>query len=346
MGLLMKILIYGAGNTGFATHILLQSKGIDSIIYTRDSQKKMYYQSTNLTVMGRLPGEYTVEISDDLAAAMSDCDCVIVSTWANAHADVFSRIKPFLKKNMLLIILNGNWGAYQAVKIFAEKIEENNIIIAETASQPVFGSLLNNKLNFLNIKKNISCACFPKMSASVFQKVMKQLFDEVSIVESIMLTSFSSTNPVVHVPICLTNLTTIEKKTAQFFYLEGASRSNVQLIEAIDEERINLANSFGFTCPSILQSLNATWKTSYKDLLAALIELYPTAKFPAELNHRYFEEDIPFGLAAISNLAKVQFIETPVIDAVLALYKVLLGKDYSKISIDFEEVVVKKIISK
>ncbi len=341
----MKYLIYGAGNTGFAAHILLKSKGFDSVIYTRSSEKKQYYKANKLTVDGKLAGQYDVEISDDLASAMRQCDAVIVSTWANAHADAFTQIKPFLKRDMLVIILNGNWGGYQAVEIFAEQIEQKHIVVAETASQPLFGQLKDNHLKFANIKKNIACACYPERAAERFSAVMRQLFAEVSLAESIMLTSFSSTNPVVHVPICMTNLTAIEKKAAQFFYLEGASCSNVNLIEALDRERIDLAAHFGFSCPSVLQSLNTTWGTSYQDLLTALVDLYPTAKFPADLKHRYFAEDIAFGLAAVINLAKTQSIATPVSDATLALYEVLIGQKYSEMGIDFKEVVVKKIIA-
>ncbi|MDO9542612.1 MAG: NAD/NADP octopine/nopaline dehydrogenase family protein [Kiritimatiellia bacterium] len=64
---------------------------------------------------------------------------------------------------------------------------------------------------------------------------------------------------------------------------------------------------------------------------------YQDIKAPSVLDYRYFNEDICYGLAPMVARARVFGLSTPVMDSVIQLGSVLLGRDLSKTSLQLAD---------
>jgi opine dehydrogenase len=68
-------------------------------------------------------------------------------------------------------------------------------------------------------------------------------------------------------------------------------------------------------------------KTLYEAL--STTPVHGAARAPSSIDHRYFTEDIPYGLAPIASLARAIGVATPVTDSVVTISSAVCGKDFA-----------------
>ena len=95
----------------------------------------------------------------------------------------------------------------------------------------------------------------------------------------------------------------------------------------------------------ILSILNDFYGTSYTNLYEALPALFPEGTGPTSFNHRYFTEDIPFGLVAISEIAKKAGVEIPYTDSLIEVASLLSTKDYRKEGVNLKNITFEELSS-
>jgi len=104
----------------------------------------------------------------------------------------------------------------------------------------------------------------------------------------------------------------------------------IEAIEAVDEERIAIGERLGLEivpdpvlgCRQGYMS-EATYDAGYsRGPGFAGIEAQST------LDHRYFNEDVGFGLVFMESLADQVGVEVPTLSAIVRLASVLMGRDY------------------
>jgi opine dehydrogenase len=127
------------------------------------------------------------------------------------------------------------------------------------------------------------------------------------------------------------NAALIERTKVDFcFYEEGVTPAVGQLIKAIDRERISLGhelNSDVIPEPDVGYAQGYMAERSY-DRGYAEAPGFRGIKAQSSLNHRYFHEDVAFGLVFWRSLAEQIGVKTPTISAVIRLASVLTGQDY------------------
>jgi opine dehydrogenase len=114
------------------------------------------------------------------------------------------------------------------------------------------------------------------------------------------------------------------------FYEDGVSDSVGRLIEALDKERIEIGRKLGITVLSdpemgIRQGymLEANYGSGYRKAPGFLgIGAQP------QLDHRYLNEDVGYGLVFMSKLGEQIGIATPGIDAVISVASIVMARDY------------------
>jgi opine dehydrogenase len=106
----------------------------------------------------------------------------------------------------------------------------------------------------------------------------------------------------------------------------------VRVIETLDRERLDIGQRLGIELPTgvdmMVESGYGPRGTLWESLNGSA-GLTPV-KGPASLENRYVTEDIPFGLVAWASIGAAVGVETPMMDALIALGSVIMEKDCRK----------------
>lgn len=336
----MKILIFGAGNTGHAVSAYLSELGQDVFLYTRSKEKAEIINNKGINSYGKVEGNFKVNAVCKLDEIVSKVQYIFIFTTANVHRNAFELIKDVVVENQKIIVFNSNWGAYEGYQVLNDIVEEKKLIISETGSMPFIAtSNIPGEVNIANIKNETTISAIFPNNTDVIIEELQDIFPNLKKRKNIIETSLSSTNPVIHVPISIFNGIRIENGQEFKFYDEGISKLSVEYIINIDKERIKIAKKLGIDCGSVLETINSYWPIKHDNLYDALNKntSYKNVIGPKTLEHRYFTEDIPFGIVPIIQLGKLLEIETPYSSAIVNIASLFTGKDYlnSGVNINF-----------
>jgi opine dehydrogenase len=147
-----------------------------------------------------------------------------------------------------------------------------------------------------------------------------------------MQTSLQNANPVIHPAVSLANAARIEGTGGDFlFYEEGVTDSVGRLIEAVDRERITIGEKLGIKIvsdPAIGMRQGYMLADNYGSAYREAPGFLGIGAQP-QLDHRYLNEDVGYGLVFMSRLARQIGVETPTIDAIIQFASVLMNRDYA-----------------
>jgi opine dehydrogenase len=138
-----------------------------------------------------------------------------------------------------------------------------------------------------------------------------------------------NSNPVYHVPPSILNFKTVEDSERKPLHSLVTKRIGT-VIDAVDQERISLATALGVHSESFWEFLAAAYGVAEGDFAERIVQGYGRQAFPEpdSVNHRYFTEDIPFGLVTWSSFADEVGLSLPLVDAFIALGNILCDKDF------------------
>lgn len=330
----MKIAILGAGNTGRIMAFDLTQKGAEVRLYTGSSEKAAYIAQNGLVAEGRLEGSARPAIvTTNMAEAVRGAEAVFVMTTAGGHRAIAQKFKPVAEKGQIVIVFNANWGALEFCEVLgiAPGSEDPELFIGETGTQLYIGAATGPGSVFV---KQVKAGVTVSLASSVFSPQvidkLKPFFPQFTAAGNIVETSLSSANAIVHTPVCLFNLSRIELRHDFLFYSEGASPSTVAYVERIDEERVRVMQKLGLPAPNMLEVLNSFWPDKKTNLYDAIHEnaSYRTVPGPKSLEHRFFSEDIPFGIVPLVHLGRLLGVGTPYMDAMLEAFSRFMGRDF------------------
>jgi opine dehydrogenase len=130
----------------------------------------------------------------------------------------------------------------------------------------------------------------------------------------------------------------IQRTNGNFlFYKEGVTDAVGRVSQAVDDERMAVANALDVPVRSFLDNFYAAGLTTKEahdsgSIARACEESEPnkTIKSPPSLDHRYVHEDVGYGLVPFAAFGQLAKVPTPTIDGLIWLSSVATGIDYSK----------------
>ncbi|MFF8846480.1 NAD/NADP octopine/nopaline dehydrogenase family protein [Streptomyces sp. NPDC015127] len=139
----------------------------------------------------------------------------------------------------------------------------------------------------------------------------------------------SNSNPIYHVPPAVLNFKTVEDADRHPQHTLVTPRI-AQVVDALDRERLALADALGVKVPSFWDFLDTAYGVSDGSVVERITQGYGRQAFPEpdSIEHRYFTEDIPFGLVIWSSLAARIGLSMPLVDSFIALGNTLCGQDF------------------
>ncbi len=327
----MKVTVLGLGKIGHSIAGLLSSRGAEVTGYTRDPERAEAANRYGITVGGALNGNFKVHVTTDPAEAVRGADYLFVTTLASGHKPLAETLKGLLEPGQRIVIITGNWGAYEMYSVLRDEVREKGIIIGETsgnlAAVPAYTGPATVEMHVS--KKKMSFATIPAYAAPQITEELKTLMPEFYPVSNILETSLNNTNPPVHVPICLFNITRLANGEQTAFYGEALPKFLLDFLNAADAERCAVAEALGTRPQSITDLMNSVWEVQYGNIKELGLNNPSLSKvnLPLTPYHRFLTEDVPYGFMPVSRLGKEYGVPTPRIDLQIEAFRYLFGDD-------------------
>jgi len=151
--------------------------------------------------------------------------------------------------------------------------------------------------------------------------------------DNILELNLSGINGVIHPTTLLMNAGRSESTGGDyFFYREAMSQPSVMnLISAVDKERLAIAAAYGVKAVDVLTTFNRNYGTNYPDFETFAINSKAhnlEREAPKNLSHRHIAQDVPYLLVPWYDLGTVAGVQMPAIKTVITLAGIVTGMDY------------------
>ena len=335
----MKIAVLGSGNGGCAVAAECALQGHDVRIFDFEKfstnihaiQKAMGIQCSGV-ISGFAPISYA---GHDIELTVSDAKLIYVVGPSYATIPFAREYKKAMQKGQNVIICPGtNGGALVFKKEVGLNFSSLDLIVSETSTLPYACRIITpGKVHiFHKLKDGVFFASLPASETDAAYEFFKQIYPGSKLSKNVLQTLLQNGNNVIHPAVSLLNVGRIESPQDFFFYEEGVTPAVGKLMEAVDKERMAIAEAFDLEILSepetgYLQGymLEKNYHTGYSKAPG-----FEGIKAQTQINNRYFTEDVGYGLVLLEDMARVVGVETPVITSIIKLVSVLLETDFHK----------------
>jgi len=334
----MKISVLGAGAGGTAVAFDCAAHGHDVRVFDfeqfPDNIAKIAEQG-GIHAEGDVSGFAPIAWSGhDINEALQDAELIYVVGPAYSTEPFGAAVAGKLKEGQTVIVTPSSCGGALAFKRAAGlAVDDETIRVAETSTLHYAVRLTEpGKVRvFLKLKAGNLLAALPGKHTQDILQLIADVYPSMEPAQSVLQTSLQNANPIIHPAVTLSNAARIEMTGGDFlFYEEGVSDSVGRLIEALDNERIAIGKELGITIlPDPVMGmrqgymLEANYGNGYRKAPGFLgIGAQP------QLDHRYLNEDVGYGLVFMSTLGQQIGVATPGIDAVINVATIVMARDY------------------
>jgi opine dehydrogenase len=334
----MQITVLGAGAGGTAVAFDCASHGHDVRVFDFEQfpdNIATIAEQGGINAEGDISGFGPIAYSGhDIDEALQDAELIYVVGPAYSTEPFGEAVAGKLGAGQTVIVSPSSCGGALAFKRAAGlALHDKSIRIAETSTLHYAVRLTEpGRIHvFLKLKAGNLLAALPGRHTSDILELIADVYPSMEPAESVLQTSLQNANPIIHPAVTLSNAARIELTGGDFlFYEEGVSDSVGRLIEALDKERIAIAKELGISIlpdPEIGMRqgymLEANYGSGYRKAPGFLgIGAQP------QLDHRYLNEDVGYGLVFMSKLGQQIGVATPGIDAIINIASIVMARDY------------------
>ena len=331
-----RVTVLGGGNTAFSMAANLALAGFEVLLWEHpDFAPAIEPIRESLTIhldgAGATGAARLAAVTTDPAEALAWSETLVCSVPSYAHGPFLEQILPHLKPGHLLALLPGNLGALAVASALREAGIEG-VIVAESDTAPyVCRKSAPDRAVIWGTVTGLGIGVEPASQTDEAMPVLRALFPGAVAYSSALEAGLSALNPVVHPPGVLMNAGRIERSRGEFwFYEEGVTPAVVNVIEAVDRERLALGAALGLHLTPVAEAFHRAGFGPAGDFWSTIngSRMLTALRAPGQIETRWLTEDIPFGLATWALLGDQLGVETPVIDALVTLASATLGKDF------------------
>jgi opine dehydrogenase len=180
--------------------------------------------------------------------------------------------------------------------------------------------------------KKVRVACLPGGAKAL--ESAKALYPSADPMTDVLATSLSNVNMVLHAPGAVLGSVWVEATGGDFtFYVQGMTDGVARVMKALDDERRAVAKAFGHDLPNLIEEMQrigtvepeVTDTNDFKSTISSG-KANSRIKAPDSFAHRYYQEDLGYGLMPFRAFARIAGIEVPVADALLSLGAAAMGQ--------------------
>ena len=338
-----SIAILGAGNGGCAAAADLTQRGFEVRLFSRTPTTIAPIKARGGVEHEGVLGEGMAPVAiatSDAGEAMAGADLVILMVPTHAHESIAAIAGPHLRPDQLLLASPGHTALLIPTVLRRRGIARPRH--CETATLPYICRMsAPGRVRITKASHHIVFAAFPARETEAVAARMRPVFPAIKPVASILETVFPYTNAIHHPPATIGNVGRIEATAGEYYhYYDGISPSVGRLIDALDRERSSVAAALGAKAERFIDHFfKAGYTTAAAHETGLAYEAFHQSepdrwiRAPASLEHRFLDEDIPFGLVPLAELGRLAGVATPTMDHLIHIASVATGKDYREIGL-------------
>ena len=334
----MKITVLGAGAGGTAMAFDCASHGHEVRLFDfaqfPDNIAAIAEQG-GINAEGDISGFGEIAYSGhDINAALEGAELIYVVGPAYSTEPFGEAVAGKLQAGQTAVVTPGSCGGALAFKRAAGlAVDDDSIRVAETSTLHYAVRLTEpGRIRvFLKLKAGNLLAGLPRTHTAAILEMISDVYPSMEPADSVLQTSLQNANPIIHPAVTLSNAARIEMTGGDFlFYEDGVSDSVGRLIEALDKERIAIGAKLGITVlsdPEMGMRQGYMLENNYGSGYRKAPGFIGIGAQP-QLDHRYLNEDVGYGLVFMSKLGEQVGVETPGMDAVIDVATIVMARDY------------------
>ncbi len=330
----MTVAVLGAGAGGLSAIVELSLAGHDVALWNRNPETLVSHCPAGEIHYRGVLGEGSVSpamVTTDLEKALNAAEVVVICLPSLVHGQLFADLANLRCTTPVILNPGHTGGALHLRRVFTQSgaalppVSEFSTLTYVARVDP------QGRVNTTNRARQVRAACLPGGNRAL--EWGRQLFPGVSEVSDVLASSLSNVNLVLHPPGAILGAAWVEATSGDFtFYVQGMTPGVGRVMQALDSERLAVAKAFGHVLPPLLQEMAAIGTV---DSAAATEGALVTAirggtanssiSAPNSFNHRYYQEDLAFGLLPFVALARLARVPVPVASALLQLGGTAVG---------------------
>ncbi len=343
-----SIAVLGAGNAGRALAGDLARLGAEVVLWNRTPD-----HVAEIATLGGVELEGEVNgfgklrlVTSDMGEALADADLVMVCVPAFGHRDVARQCAPHLRDGQIVVLNPGRtFGALDFLRELRDQDSSAEVVVAEAATF-IFASRTSGpaQSRIMRIKHAVPVAAIPCARTGDVIASLKPWYEQFTAAECTLDTSFANVGAVVHPAITLLNSARIENSQGRFdFYIDGVSPGVGRVLEAVDRERLAVAQLLGVSVRSMRDWLVSAYRATGRNLYEAIQanEGYRDISAPPTMENRYMLEDVPMSMVPMASAGRSFGLTPRAIESVIDLAGLLhetnfwsRGRTLSRLGLD------------
>lgn len=330
----MKVCVVGAGHSGLAMAGHIASLGHEVTLFNRTEQRlsPITHAGNVIELRELLSGSHKLHtVTSNLAAALRGQQLIMVAIPASGHASLAKAAAPYLRAGQVVVLNPGRTLGALEFTVTLERHGCRGVVVAETQTILYTSRAEGNIATVAALKNSVLVAALPATETPYVLSYLRRLYPQVKAARNTIETSLGNVGMVLHPIPMIMNAGWIEFPDSTFrYYYDAISTSIAGVLERLDMERLQVAESLGEHVMSIRKWLDSSYGVDRGSLYESIqaISPYEIVTAPKTLNHRYIVEDIETGLVPLSELGKLTGVSTPISESAIQMASSLLSRDF------------------
>lgn len=269
----------------------------------------------------------------DAETALGGADLVVLVGPAYSTDHQARVVAPHLVPGQAVLVCPASCaGAITFKRAAGLALDDETITVGETSTLPYAVRITApGRINvFHKLSGGVYVAGLPRSGTDRLLSMIQDVYPAAEAADSVLQTTLQNGNPVIHPAVTMLNAALIERTGGGFlFYEEGVTEGVGRVIEAVDLERLAIAESLGVSLLSepalgVVQGymLEENYSTGYSTAPGFL-----GIGAQGQLDHRYLTEDVGYSLVFLTDLARRIGVPTPTMEALITMASIVLARD-------------------
>lgn len=340
-----RITVVGGGNGAFAVSsdlalqghevTLLEMPAFEAGIDAVRRQGGITLQS--LPSSGRPNGFAPLKrVTTNPSEGLDSAEVVFVVVPAYAQRAMAEFCAPCLHDKQVVCLMPGNlYGSIEFLRTLRQCGNTRVRAVAEAECLIYTATRKEAEVSIRGFKRGLGLGVFPSRLTVDAANVLRAVYPDLQVRQNVLASGASNPNVLLHVPLVLLNFANIERGLDVLSYHEAFTPGVADLVAAMDEERMQLARN-GFADLVSIGTMVQAWYSAQGargDTIYDIMTtnpLYVKSKLPTKKDHRYFTEDIPYGICPMSELLEVCGLSHRLFSAAADLAGAAWGQDFRR----------------
>ncbi|PJE80825.1 Opine dehydrogenase [invertebrate metagenome] len=347
-GIAPRVTIIGAGNSGLTAAFHLSHNGCDVCLYGApgfDKPLDEIKEHGGIESIAEIdgvaldyPGFAKIHtLTRDLSEAIAFSDILLLPVPSFAQMPLFEEMLPHLHDGQMLVYMPGNFGSLALRHRMHELNYNIDLTFVDTISSPWACRMMGpGEVAIMGLKKYMPLAALPASRNEEVAEILAPVLPlPIKLLSNVIEAGMENINYGGHPLLTTLSMGLLENFEGKFdYYKDCCSVATSRAAAVMEEERIAIGHSIGFSLMSELYAMNSLYGMNHSNVYDLNRQSETHVKIhsgPANAQHRYISEDVPYLLVPCKEFARLTGVKTPMIDACITIDNAYNQTDYLKV---------------